>query len=287
LRHLTIESFTRIPLPALLRFSERTMQGPYFHLTTVEWARNRLPGYHTHDYPEIFWITRGECEHCLNGARKHLQTGTLFLLRDRDAHQLLPWRDQGVFGFTNLSLAPTAYTKLCQSYPEETRLLYPKNGSPMHWVLTRSEMEELNEEARGLAIKTHSIFHLDRMVLGIWNRALQRTVDVAPAGDLPEWLHNALLQVQEQDIFSCGVPGFIKVAGRCHEHVSRVCRQYLGKTPSQIVNEARLLSATHALRMTSQSVTEIALDCGFENPAQFHRLFRAAYRTTPGRYRRE
>jgi transcriptional regulator GlxA family with amidase domain len=83
------------------------------------------------------------------------------------------------------------------------------------------------------------------------------------------------------------VSGFVEVAGRCHEHVSRACRSRLGKTPSQIVNEARLRSATHALRMTSRSVTEISLDCGFENPAQFHRLFRAAYRTTPGRYRRE
>jgi hypothetical protein len=270
-----------------LRFSERTMQGPHYHLTTVEWARNRLPGYHTHDYPEIFWITRGECEHGLNSARECLQTGTLYLLRARDAHQLLPWRRRGVFAFTNLSLAPSAYARLCQSYPEEARLLYPKDGCPVHWVLTRAELEELNEEARELAASAHSLLHLDRMVLGIWNRALRRAAYAPTTADLPEWLHSALLQVQEPEIFSRGVSGFVAVSGRCHEHVSRVCRRHLGKTPSQIVNEARLRRVTHALRMTSMSVTEIALDCGYENPAQLYRLFRAAYQTTPGRYRRE
>ncbi|MBV5333470.1 AraC family transcriptional regulator [bacterium] len=39
--------------------------------------------------------------------------------------------------------------------------------------------------------------------------------------------------------------------------------------------------------MSARSVLEIALDCGFENPSQFHRLFRIAFQTTPGRYRRE
>jgi AraC family cel operon transcriptional repressor len=125
------------------------------------------------------------------------------------------------------------------------------------------------------------------MVLDIWNRALRHTAGAPPAADCPEWLRSALLQAQEPKVFSRGVPGFVAAAGRCHEHVSRVCRRQLGRTPSQIVNEARLRRATHVLRMTSQSVTEIALDCGFESPAQFHRLFRAAFQTTPGRYRRE
>lgn len=273
--------------PILLRFSERTRQGPHFNLVTVEWARNRLPGYHTHDYPEIFWITRGECEHILNDTRERHETGTLFLLRASDAHQLLPWHGRGSFAFTNLAISPAAFVRLCQFYPQETRLLYPKEGSPTHCVMARAELEELNGEVRDLAASEHSLFHLDRMLLGIWNRALRRSAYAPITADLPDWLQSALLHVQESDIFSRGVPGFVAVAGRCHEHVSRICRHHLGRTPSQVVNEARLRYVAHALRMTSRSVTEIALDCGFENPAQLHRLFRAAYRTTPGRYRRE
>ncbi|MFA5263476.1 MAG: helix-turn-helix domain-containing protein [Opitutaceae bacterium] len=273
--------------PLLLRFSERTKQGPYFNLVTVEWARNRLPGCHTHNYPEIFWITRGECEHVLNGTEERLETGTLFLLRPSDVHQLRPWHGRGGFALTNLALAPAAFVRLSQSYPEEVRILYPKDGYPTRRVLARAELDGLNEEARDLASSGHSLFHLDRIVLGIWNRALQRATFAPATADLPDWLQNALIQMQEPEIFSRGVSGFVAVAGRCHEHVNRVCRRHLGKTPSQIINEARLRYVAHALRMTSRSVSEIALDCGFENPAQLHRLFRAAYQTTPGRYRRE
>ena len=47
-----------------------------------------------------------------------------------------------------------------------------------------------------------------------------------------------------------------------------------------------LWRATHMLRLSSRFVLEIALDCGFENPAQFHRIFKAEFGTSPGRYRR-
>lgn len=276
-----------MPKPLLLRFADRTLQGPHFHLTTVEWARNRLPGYHTHDYPEIFWITRGECEHVINGGSEHLHTGDIRLMRARDAHQLLPWRGRGGFSFTNLSLSPAVFLRLRRAYPEEVANLYPVEKQPIGWTLSRPELGLLDEEMRELSSIGHTLFHLDRRVLGIWGRALQRFVRHPAGSEIPDWLRSALLEIQEPEVFSLGVAGLVAASRRCHEHVARACRRHLGKTPSQLVNDARLRHAAHALRMTTRSVSEIALDCGFENPAQFHRIFRAAHGTTPVRYRRE
>jgi AraC family cel operon transcriptional repressor len=275
-----------VPKLLHLRFADRLTQGPHYNLVTVEWARNRLPGCHTHDYPEIFWITQGECEHLLNGGREHLETGAVYLLRAADAHQLLPWRGRS-FSFTNLSISPAAFLRLRRAYPDEAARLYPESGPPCRWRLSRAELELLDEQARRLSVRTHSVFHLDHMVLGIWDLMLRHTETRSASSGAPDWLQQALLRVQEPEIFSRGVPGLVQAAGRCHEHVSRACRRHLGRTPTQIVNTARLRHAAHALRMTSRSVSEIALDCGFENPAQLHRLFRAAHGTTPGRYRRE
>ena len=270
-----------------LRFEDRTTQGPHFHLVTVEWARNRLPGYHTHDYPEIFWITGGECEHHLNGRRERLVEGDVYLLRARDAHQLVPWRGRGGFAFTNLSIAPAAFARLRRAYPQEVAELYPEEGAPSRRQLGRAELAMLGEQARRLSVREHSLFHLDHLVLGIWDLVGRHAGATAVEEAMPGWLQEALLRIQEPEIFSQGVAGLVKVAGRCHEHVSRACRRHVGRTPSQVVNAARLRHAAHALRLTSRSVSEIALDCGFDNPAQFHRIFRAAYQTTPGRYRRE
>ena len=273
--------------PTLLRFADRIYQGAHFHITTVEWARNRLPGYHTHDYVEIFWLTHGECDHLLNGVHERLETGSLVLMRASDAHQLLPWHGRGGFGFTNVSLSPAAFARLGAAYPKIKDALYPSSGAPFHCVLPRAELDLVNDEVGELSFSEHTLFHLDRLVLGIWHRALRRRSYTPAAVDLPHWLQNAIIRVQEPEIFSQGVAGLVAAAGRCHEHVARACRSHLGKTPSQLVNAARMRHAAHALRMTSRSVTDIALDCGFENPAQFHRVFRATHGVTPGRYRRE
>lgn len=276
-----------MPKPLLLRFAERIVQGPHYHLTTVVWGRNRLPGYHTHDYPEIFWLTAGVCEHPINGVRERLEAGALYMLRARDAHQFLPCRGGGGFAFTNLSISPANFARLGRNYPAEVARLYPRDGTPTRCFLPRAELELLNEAARELAAREHSALQLDRMILGIWSYALRRTVAVPFSAGVPDWLQTALLRIEGRDVFSRGVPGLVEAAGRCHEHVARACRRHLGKTPSQLVTAARLRYATHALRLSSRSVTDIALDCGFENPAQFHRIFRAAYQTTPARYRRE
>lgn len=84
-----------------------------------------------------------------------------------------------------------------------------------------------------------------------------------------------------------GVAGLVRAAGRSAEHVSRSLRLHLGKTPGQLVTAARMEYAGKELRLTSKSVLEIALDCGYAKPSRFFAVFRQHYGTTPHRYRRQ
>lgn len=271
--------------PILLHFRDRTMQGEWFQLLRVDSGRVSLPRYHRHDYAEIFWLNQGRCAHLCNGRTEALQAGSLRLLRPEDAHQLRPWRGGEAFRFTNLAISPRAWRRLRDRYPLEWKRLYGQPGSRVGAELTSSELNEFDRMAGALASEANTAFHVERTVLTIWSHFL-RGGQVPPAEGVPAWLAHALLEVQEPEVLSRGVAGLVAAAGRCHEHVSRMCRRYLGKTPTQLVNEARLRQAAHALRMSSGSVLDVCLACGFENPAQFHRLFRARFGTTPGRYRR-
>lgn len=275
-----------LPRPTKLLFGNRTIQGPYFHLTSVEWGRNRVPGFHTHDYPEIFWVTRGEWDHVLTGGVHRLSAGDVVLMRSTDAHQLRAGRGPGAFRFTNLALCPRVFAQLRSTYGSEVNALYDGSDAPRSLHLGSAALEQLEEEARALALAPHQRTHLDHFVLGVWTRFLATSVHTVPADGIPSWLQRALIEVQEPEVFSKGAAGLVALCGRCHEHVSRECRRHLGKTPTQVVNEARLRRAAKNLRLTAMSVIEIALECGFDNPAQFHRIFRQAYGTTPNRYRR-
>ena len=95
------------------------------------------------------------------------------------------------------------------------------------------------------------------------------------------------MQIEEPEIYRMGVAGFAKICHRSAAHVSRECRRWTGKTPTELVNRARLKHAKYKLRTSAQSVTEIAQDCGFDDPAQFYRIFKLALGVSPKNYRND
>lgn len=272
--------------PPILLFADRMTQGPLFNLTSVEWTRNILPPYHGHDFPEVFWITDGRCEHRINNQSQVLEPGTLVLMRPRDFHGLLPVRGKR-FSFTNIAIEPGCWASLLQRYPDPLDRLYDTQA-PLPWVsrLAGRELDALAEDTRRLAGRPHSRFNLERFLINTWERCTVGPRSLTGDGSgAPAWLSEARLRIQEPEMFHRGVEAFVELCNRSHEHVSRECRKHYGKSPSQLVNQARLAHAAEALRTTTRSVTEIALDCGFEAPGRFYAIFRKAYGTTPLRYR--
>jgi len=68
---------------------------------------------------------------------------------------------------------------------------------------------------------------------------------------------------------------------------SRFFRLRTGKTLPEYVNELRVGRACRLLADEPRKVTDIALDCGFRNLANFNRRFREITRLTPREYRQQ
>ncbi len=69
-------------------------------------------------------------------------------------------------------------------------------------------------------------------------------------------------------------------------HFLRVFAQALGVTPHQYVVRVRLRRAARLLTEPQRSITDIALDVGFNDVSNFVRSFRRAAGVSPGEYRR-
>ncbi|MBI3550713.1 MAG: GyrI-like domain-containing protein [Elusimicrobia bacterium] len=69
-------------------------------------------------------------------------------------------------------------------------------------------------------------------------------------------------------------------------HFHRIFGAVTGETLKSFTNRLRLEKAARLLRFTDESVTEIALDCGFTSSAAFSRAFRSGYDTTPSHFRK-
>ncbi|MBC8009733.1 MAG: helix-turn-helix transcriptional regulator, partial [Burkholderiales bacterium] len=100
------------------------------------------------------------------------------------------------------------------------------------------------------------------------------------------WLSDACAAIQEPRHFVGGTPALARLAGRSPEHLAREMRRHLRRTPTDVVNAARLTHAAQQLATTSRPIIDIAGECGFEGLGHFYKLFHARYATSPLRYRR-
>ncbi len=77
-----------------------------------------------------------------------------------------------------------------------------------------------------------------------------------------------------------------RVACLSEFHFHRIFGAVSGEILNDFTNRLRLEKAARLLRYSGQSVTDIALDCGFSSSATFSRAFRSGYDTSPSKFRK-
>lgn len=68
-------------------------------------------------------------------------------------------------------------------------------------------------------------------------------------------------------------------------HFHRIFKATMGETLNRYIQRLRIEKAASALLMTSSSITDIALDCGFSGSATFARAFKETYGVSAGIWR--
>lgn len=63
-------------------------------------------------------------------------------------------------------------------------------------------------------------------------------------------------------------------------------REVTGLSPNEFIVRLRLQYAAHMLQSTSNSITDIALTCGFGSASYFNKVFKAFHHLTPREYRK-
>ena len=76
------------------------------------------------------------------------------------------------------------------------------------------------------------------------------------------------------------------LSGFSESYFMDLFRQYVGMSCIQYINHYRIQKAAHALEKTGKSVTEIAMDQGFNNVSYFNLQFRREFGMTPRQFRK-
>jgi len=266
-----------------LRLREFARPGEAYHFARVTLPEVPASAGHRHDFHEIFWVEEGQGLHVINGQRRPLRTGLCVCIRANDAHSLRSTAGHPAH-LVNIAFPIRTWVALRRRYFSGGPDFFAGSVAGREFDLAPLLSTELSASAAELGQGRRSPLKIERFLINFFYRL---SADAAPeaSSPLPDWLERACRQIREKNAFVGGVPAFARLAGRCPEHLARQVRRHLRKTPTDIVNEARLAHAAGQLTGGLCSITDIALDCGVENLSHFYSLFRRHFGCTPRQYR--
>jgi AraC family cel operon transcriptional repressor len=169
-------------------------------------------------------------------------------------------------------------------FPEQSWAFWKTGDFPMNENIELFQRQRLDAWADELARSPRHRFYIERFLLNLLHE-LHPAPQTAWPSEMPTWLLRALQEIERPEHFTRGVAGFVSLTGYSREHATRCLRQFVGITPTDLVNRARMAHAAHLLVMSHQSIIEIGLSCGLDNLSHFYVLFRAHYGMTPRAYR--
>jgi AraC family cel operon transcriptional repressor len=266
---------------AFLNYPE---QGPVSYITN----KAQLKVCHCHDYYEIFLVDQGYGEHQINYTTQHIDSGFLCFIHPRDVHYYNAVSDN--FRIINIIITENLMTGLFDflGIAFRERFLLPDLPPSVH--LDHTGLTTLIRELEQL-ILYKKIMKPDS---GLFYRItlfniLTRYFPVNPLstnhGKIPQWLRWLSLEMLKVENFTRGLPALYQLSGKTQEHLSRCCKKYLNKTPSQLVNTIRLEYSAKLLVSTDMPIVEISESCGFESLSYFYHRFKESYGFTPREFR--
>lgn len=271
---------------ARLKLANILQPSEYYHVASVDLSAGQSdkPGRsHSHDFHELFWVEEGKGWHCINGERRELRFGDLVLIRAPDVHTFSVAKG-GTLRIFNVAFHCRTWSYLrlryFQDWPDPFSLL---DVGAREYFVEGADSADLRRAGREIAVGHRSRAAIERFLLNLFSRLSSNTLFETKV--IPDWLKDACRGICEPPVFTEGAPAFARLAGRSPEHVAREVRRLLNKTPTDIVNEARLAYAASRLCGSDDKIVNVALDCGFENLGHFYRLFGAKFGVSPRHYR--
>ena len=271
--------------PFPMRASEMLLPGQEDSCRTVEQYRSWEFMHHRHiDCCDLAYIHQGVMKQEVNGRRITLREGMGTLIRHGDEHRL--W-SRGVVMY-NLNFREETLREAAAYLGVEELLEGYLNG-PVPPVFETPVPERsallIDYQTLLFAQRREGAGRHFRAFLIRWLLAnLELAVQPRPRS-LPPWLAELERFIEENVELPVRTADLARISGRSNEHIARCFRSYLGTTPSEAINAARLNRAALLLAHTNRSILDICYSLGYNSASYFYRLFGRRYGVSPRRYR--
>lgn len=240
---------------------------------------------HGHSFYEIFCVTEGTATHWCNNISAPLKKGSLIFIRPNDYHQYLNPSDN--FSFYNLVFSSETADKIFSLYDSElihSNLINKEN--PPEILLSENNILKLTDkfikDIETTDLKIRSLYNVELLTSIL---PLFITSNIYKKENLPTWFKDLLESIEKDKNYTKGLLYLYSQATRSREHVSRNFKKYLKMTPTEYINNKKLLYASNLLKQTNIEIINIGEMAGFNSLSHFYHLFKNKFNTSPKNYR--
>lgn len=250
---------------------------------------------HLHDYVEVVYMCQGQTTHVVNGKTIPLEPGDLLFMNQSATHEIYRAEERDIA--VNFIIFPDFFTSpLSELGEEETPLrrflvdcLCGQNASAGYLHFRASSLPVVQNLVENLLWTLLSEMSNKRRILQMTMALLFLQLcghtEVLETKDLDDAIVIKVLHYIETNYVQGSLQNLSLQIHHDMAWLSREIKRKTGKTYTELVQEKRLKQAAFLLRSTNRTIVEISEAVGYENISYFHRIFTAAYRTTPGKYR--
>ncbi|UOQ68679.1 helix-turn-helix transcriptional regulator [Hymenobacter volaticus] len=282
-----------LPVLALNQFSDDRRPDHHFYIERLEEHLTRFPMVslpHAHSFYLLLYVTQGRGTHTIDLVTYDLRAGGLYFLVPGQAHSWTLSTDaQGYIVF----FSATFYLR---QYPADRLNSYPffnlAHSPVLYLPATETSLRELL--ARMLEEKTMAATNHDEVVGAYLYLLLELAARAYSLEQAPPVPSHGLQQVRAFSRLldahfrsEKSVRYYADRLALTANHLNALCRRIVNQTASDLIHERLITEAQRLLAHSSQSVSQIADQLGFEDASYFTRYFKKYVGQTPEPFRQQ
>ncbi len=229
--------------------------------------------FHTHTGFELVYYTSGQGTTTLGKQKYNYKKGNFSIIEPNCPHDEYRELDTGVicmvFHFNNIPFALGNH------------LYSDIEGQPIKALLQKISKELMNKNSfSSIMIRCH----LMELIVQLGRISGTRFDEEEPEDRLL-YAKSYIEQYAATDRIN--LPGLASTLGYSYDYFRHLFKEFTGLAPMPYIMKQRFRKAELLLCRTKDTITSIALDCGFSNAPQFCSLFKKEYGVSPLQYREQ
>ena len=274
-------------------------------------GKGTLVKHHWHDEVEILYFSGGDFRLEINMEQFFIRSEALYFINPGELHSIFTknakssGEDAIVFSpdILNLDSYDAAQTQLIQPI-QNGMLLFPRCLTPDHKAFAPvrdtflEAMRSFQTPPEGTPAQRNGAATDDLTSQLFIKSSLLRILAVLSGSRLflpteknhdkrVEEIKTVLTYIKENYKEKIYIQDLARQVNMNAQYFCRFFKKSIGRSPMEYINEYRLKQSLRLLKETDLPVTEVCLECGYNNLGNFLRSFKKYTGTTPLQYRKE